>query len=48
MGIISTILGVIGFGMGFSAGLVAGYFLLIYCLPIDVKVSFLVFVLFFC
>ncbi|KAH6780209.1 Calcium-dependent lipid-binding family protein [Perilla frutescens var. hirtella] len=37
MGIISTILGMIGFGMGFSAGLVAGYFLLIYCLPNDVK-----------
>lgn len=41
MGIISTIMGMIGFGMGFSAGLVAGYFLLIYFLPNDVKVNFL-------
>ncbi|XP_047983391.1 synaptotagmin-2-like [Salvia hispanica] len=37
MGVVSTIMGMIGFGMGFSAGLVAGYFLLIYVLPNDVK-----------
>lgn len=39
MGVVSTIMGMIGFGMGFSAGLVAGYFLLIYVLPNDVKVK---------
>ncbi|KAL6522079.1 hypothetical protein OROMI_031956 [Orobanche minor] len=37
MGVISTILGIFGFGMGFSAGLVIGYFLFIYSQPNDVK-----------
>ncbi|KAK6115725.1 hypothetical protein DH2020_007994 [Rehmannia glutinosa] len=37
MGFISTIMGFFGFGMGFSIGLVVGYFLFIYCQPTDVK-----------
>ncbi|KAL8459163.1 hypothetical protein ACS0TY_036580 [Phlomoides rotata] len=37
MGIISTIMGIIGFGMGFSAGIVTGYFLFIYSQPTHVK-----------
>lgn len=40
MGIISTILGVFGFGIGISIGLVIGYFLFIYSQPTDVKVCF--------
>ncbi|KAI3460413.1 hypothetical protein Pfo_017076 [Paulownia fortunei] len=35
MGIISTIMGVFGFGMGFTVGLVMGYFLFIYHQPTD-------------
>ncbi|KAL3634342.1 Synaptotagmin-2 [Castilleja foliolosa] len=37
MGFISTIMGFFGFGMGFTIGLVIGYFLFIYCQPTDVK-----------
>jgi hypothetical protein len=39
MGIVSTILGLIGFGWGISLGLVVGYFLFIYMQPTDVKVT---------
>nr|CAB3454076.1 unnamed protein product [Digitaria exilis] len=38
MGVISTVLGFSGFGFGFSAGIVIGYFLFIYVQPNDVKV----------
>ncbi|KAL2499313.1 Synaptotagmin-2 [Abeliophyllum distichum] len=37
MGIVSTILGVFGFGFGASIGLVIGYFMFIYRQPTDVK-----------
>ncbi|KAI3464815.1 hypothetical protein Pfo_021478 [Paulownia fortunei] len=37
MGIISTIMGVFGFGIGVTIGLVIGYFLFIYYQPTDVK-----------
>lgn len=37
MGVISTIFGFCGFGVGISAGLVIGYFLFIYFQPTDVK-----------
>jgi Ca2+-dependent lipid-binding protein len=37
MGVISTVLGFSGFGFGFSAGIVIGYFLFIYVQPNDVK-----------
>ncbi|XP_073289992.1 synaptotagmin-2-like [Primulina huaijiensis] len=37
MGIISTIMGVFGFGFGITVGLVLGYFLFIYYQPSDVK-----------
>ncbi|KAL3514786.1 hypothetical protein ACH5RR_027503 [Cinchona calisaya] len=37
MGIISTIMGVFGFGIGITVGLVIGYFLFIYFQPTDVK-----------
>ncbi|XP_075509483.1 synaptotagmin-2-like isoform X2 [Primulina tabacum] len=37
MGIISTIMGVFGFGFGITVGLVVGYFLFIYYQPSDVK-----------
>ncbi|KAM7517283.1 hypothetical protein LguiA_006866 [Lonicera macranthoides] len=37
MGIISTIMGFCGFGMGISIGLVVGYFLFIYVQPSDVE-----------
>ncbi|XP_073043777.1 synaptotagmin-2-like isoform X2 [Primulina eburnea] len=37
MGIISTIMGVFGFGFGITFGLVVGYFLFIYYQPSDVK-----------
>ncbi|KAL0325892.1 UNVERIFIED_CONTAM: Synaptotagmin-2 [Sesamum radiatum] len=37
MGIISTVLGVFGFGIGVAIGLVIGYFLFIYYQPTDVK-----------
>jgi len=47
MGIISTVLGFSGFGFGFSAGIVIGYFLFIYVQPNDVKVRTLLFVLSF-
>lgn len=39
MGIISTILGFCGFGVGTSIGLVVGYYMFIYFQPTDVKVS---------
>jgi hypothetical protein len=38
MGVISTLLGLSGFGFGFSVGIVIGYFLFIYVQPTDVKV----------
>jgi hypothetical protein len=37
MGIVSTMLGVVGFGWGLSLGLVFGYFVFIYFQPNDVK-----------
>ncbi|XP_073276733.1 synaptotagmin-2-like isoform X1 [Primulina huaijiensis] len=37
MGVISTIMGVFGFGFGITVGLVVGYFLFIYYQPSDVK-----------
>ncbi|KAL8135697.1 hypothetical protein AgCh_010359 [Apium graveolens] len=37
MGVISSIAGFFGFGVGISIGLVIGYFLFIYTLPTDVK-----------
>ena len=40
MGILSTILGFCGFGVGISIGLLIGYYLFIYFQPTDVKVSF--------
>jgi hypothetical protein len=43
MGIVSTVLGFSGFGFGFSAGIVIGYFIFIYVQPTDVKVE-----IFFC
>lgn len=39
MGIISTITGVFGFGIGIAIGLVIGYFLFVYLESADVKVS---------
>lgn len=39
MGIISTITGVFGFGIGIAIGLVIGYFLFIYLESANVKVS---------
>lgn len=38
MGVLSTVLGLVGFGWGISIGLVVGYFLFIYSQPSDVKV----------
>lgn len=38
MGLISTALGLIGFGWGISIGILVGYFLFIYLQPIEVKV----------
>lgn len=40
MGFFSTILGLCGFGIGISMGLVIGYFLFVYLQPNDVKVGF--------
>lgn len=37
MGLVSTIMGFFGFGVGISIGLVIGYYLFIYFLPSDVK-----------
>ncbi|EOY15072.1 Calcium-dependent lipid-binding (CaLB domain) family protein isoform 2 [Theobroma cacao] len=37
MGVMSSILGVFGFGIGTSMGLVIGYYMFIYFLPTDVK-----------
>ncbi|KAK6118827.1 hypothetical protein DH2020_047440 [Rehmannia glutinosa] len=42
MGVISTILGVFGFGTGVGIGLVIGYFLFIFYQPTDVKDIFIV------
>jgi hypothetical protein len=39
MGFVSTILGLWGFGVGISIGLVIGYYMFIYFQPTDVKVS---------
>lgn len=38
MGFVSSVLGFFGFGIGVSAGILIGYFLLIYFHPSDVKV----------
>ena len=38
MGLLSSILGFFGFGLGTSIGLVAGYYMFIYFQPSDVKV----------
>jgi hypothetical protein len=38
MGIVTTVLGLVGFGWGFALGLVLGYFIFIYLQPNDVKV----------
>jgi len=40
MGIISTILGVIGFGFGTTIGIVIGYYLFIYFQSTDVEACF--------
>ncbi|KAL3701334.1 hypothetical protein R1sor_019356 [Riccia sorocarpa] len=37
MGIVSTILGLVGFGWGVGIGLLVGYFIFIYSQPVDVK-----------
>lgn len=39
MGILSSILGFFGFGIGTSIGIVIGYYMFIYFQPTDVKVS---------
>jgi hypothetical protein len=39
MGILSSILGFCGFGVGTSIGIVIGYYMFIYFEPTDVKVS---------
>lgn len=39
MGVISIVLGFFGFGFGFAAGIVIGYFLFIHVQPNDVKVG---------
>ena len=39
MGILSSILGFCGFGVGTSIGIAIGYYMFIYFQPIDVKVS---------
>ena len=44
MGIVSTVLGFSGFGVGVSAGLVIGYYLFIFFQPTDVKVIIFVYV----
>lgn len=38
MGVVSTVLGLSGFGVGVSAGVVIGYYMFIYFQPSDVKV----------
>ena len=40
MGVVSTVLGFSGFGFGFSAGIVIGYYFFIYFQPTDVKVEY--------
>jgi len=37
MGVVSTVLGFSGFGFGFTAGVVIGYYFFIYFQPTDVK-----------
>jgi hypothetical protein len=37
MGLLSTVMGVVGFGWGISLGLVVGYFVFIYLRSTDVK-----------
>lgn len=37
MGILGSLLGILGFGVGISIGLIVGYFLFIYFEPTDVK-----------
>jgi hypothetical protein len=39
MGVVSTVLGFSGFGFGFTAGIVIGYYFFIYFQPTDVKVE---------
>ena len=41
MGLLSSILGFFGFGLGTSIGIVIGYYMFIYFQPSDVKVCFL-------
>ncbi len=41
MGIVTTVLGLVGFGWGVALGLVLGYFIFIYLQPNDVKVLLL-------
>lgn len=43
MGFLGSLLGILGFGVGISIGLVLGYFLFIYFEPRDVKVKCTVF-----
>jgi hypothetical protein len=38
MGVISTVLGFFGFGIGLTLGLLIGYYMFIYFQPTDVKV----------
>lgn len=40
MGVLSTLLGFCGFGVGVWGGVVVGYYLFIYFQPTDVKVRF--------
>jgi hypothetical protein len=47
MGVISTILGFSGFGIGVSAGVCIGYYLFIYFQPSDVKVNIIYYFLFY-
>lgn len=39
MGILGSLLGILGFGVGISIGLIVGYFLFIYFEPTDVKLQ---------
>lgn len=45
MGVLSTLLGFCGFGVGVWGGIVIGYFLFIYFQPTDVKVPLILFLL---
>lgn len=40
MGVLTTIMGFFGFGIGITIGLIIGYYMFIYFQPTDVKVNF--------